>query len=207
MEILLDDVKEYIKQYFKETKPGIIITKRIEDKLGQHILNALSDLSDMSKERFTNAMTDFLSGEGVMSFILERQPVVAPASEEVKSSIKNYFSSELSGYKPIAVYRKSNHPEDSNLYMVAARNEEGVFACWTNFNTKTESLNYGHYNLTDLPSCNHILEEYFNDITDEPEKYGMKSTMAYFDNQENKINKGEIEGGEVISIHRRKSGR
>lgn len=208
MEITLNDVIENIRQYFRESNPEIVITKRIENKLGQHILNALSDLPDMTKERFKDAMNDFLSGEGVVSFVLERQPAIEPASEEVKENIKRYFATELSGYEPVAVCRKSNNPEDSYLYMVSARNADGMYACWTSFNTTTQSLNYGHYNLSDLPSCNHILEEYFNDITDEPEKYGMKSTMALFEAQENKVLKGaENEGGEVISIHRRKPGR
>jgi len=208
MEITLNDVIENIRQYFRDSNSEIIITKRIENKLGQHILSALSDLPDMTEERFKDAINDFLSGEGVVSFILERQPAISPVSDEVKENVKRYFATELSEYEPVAVYRKSNHPEDSYLYMVSARNTDGMYACWTSFNTTTQSLNYGHYNLTDLPSCNHILEEYFNDITDEPEKYGMKSTMVLFETQEKIALQGaENEVGEVISIHRRKPGR
>lgn len=208
MDISFNDVAEKIKEHFNKVHPELIITKRIENKLGRHVLNAISDVPDMTKERFEKAVCTFLSGEGVVSFVLERQPCVTPASDEVMESIKRYFASELNGYEPISVYRKSNHPDDSYLYMVSARNANGYYACWTSFNTTTESLNYGHYNLSALTDCDSVLEEYFDDITDEPEKYGMKSTKAEFESQDNVESKGaEDEKGEVISIYRRKTGR
>ena len=88
---------------------------------------------------------------------------------EVINEVEKYFERELPNYevRKSWVVRKSNHPDDSYLYMVAAKKRKGGFrghewTVWTCWNQSTKSLNYGHYDLSEQ-SVPEIFSEYFYD--------------------------------------------
>lgn len=64
-------------------------------------------------------------------------------------------------YEVLEIRYKSYHPDDSHLFLVAAKKDDGSFAVWTGWNDKTKSLNYGHYDLKDLDTCHKVMDEYF----------------------------------------------
>lgn len=82
-------------------------------------------------------------------------------SKEVEVNIKVYFRENLPRYEVLEIRRKSYHPNDSHLFMVASKKDDGTFAVWTGWNDKTKSLNYGHYDLKDLDTCHKVMDEYF----------------------------------------------
>lgn len=82
-------------------------------------------------------------------------------SKEVEVNVKEYFKENLSRYEVLEIRRKSYHPDDSHLFLVAAKKDDGSFAVWTGWNDKTKSLNYGHYDLKDLDTCHKVMDEYF----------------------------------------------
>lgn len=84
-------------------------------------------------------------------------------SKEVEINIKEYFKDNLPRYTVVKIRNKSYHPEDSHLYMVASEKDDGTFAVWTGWNDKTRSLNYGHYDLKDMETCEAIMDEYYFD--------------------------------------------
>ena len=59
------------------------------------------------------------------------------------------------------VRKKSYHPDDAHLYMVASKKNDGAYAVWTGWNDNTRSLNFGHYDLKDLDACHKVMDEYF----------------------------------------------
>ena len=61
---------------------------------------------------------------------------------------------------------------------MTARKRDGSYSCWTLWNEATKSLNRGHYELLGEEEGANILRSYFNDITDEPENYGMEKTKV-----------------------------
>ena len=127
------------------------------------------------------SMTDafplkYISSPEDMAFmencIKTHQPNVKPIPTSTIEHIKEYFEENLPQYNLCSIHRKSNHSEDSHLYMVIARKNDGSYAFWTSWNESTNSLNYGHYGLYNYADCEVALNEYFNDITDEIKKYG-----------------------------------
>ena len=87
--------------------------------------------------------------------------------EDVKDNVRNYFEDSLPQYVVLDVYHKSNHPEDNYLYMVKAKKNTALtddYAVWTSWNETTQSLNCGHYNLSEQ-QANEVIKEYFNDCT------------------------------------------
>lgn len=82
--------------------------------------------------------------------------------EEVIIHIQEYFQKKLPNYEVVKVRRKSWHKDDAHLYMVAAKKNRGSYAVWTSWNESTQSLNYGHYDLADIESCERIMDEFYN---------------------------------------------
>ncbi len=80
---------------------------------------------------------------------------------EVLEQVNIYFREHLPKYNVLRVRRKSNHPDDSYLYMVSAKKDDGTYAVWTCWNTQTKSLNYGHYNLTSEDDCEKLMNEFY----------------------------------------------
>ena len=82
--------------------------------------------------------------------------------EEVIIHIQEYFKEKLPNYDVVKVRRISWHKDDSHLFMVAAKKKTGSYAVWTSWNESTQSLNYGHYDLADIESCERIMDEFYN---------------------------------------------
>lgn len=65
-------------------------------------------------------------------------------------ALNKYLAKHLNNYVLSKVTRLSSHPKDDYLYIVKALNVNTLkYAVWTSWNTTTQSLNYGHYDLTD----------------------------------------------------------
>lgn len=63
------------------------------------------------------------------------------ATSKVYKNVRSYFERELKNYEVILVRQ--------NLYRVIAQNKiTGKYAVWTCWNESTQSLNFGHYDLT-----------------------------------------------------------
>ena len=82
--------------------------------------------------------------------------------EEVIIHIQEYVQEKLPNYEVVKVRRKSWHKDDTHLYMVAAKKNTGSYADWTSWNENTQSLNYGHYDLADIESCERVMDEYYH---------------------------------------------
>lgn len=70
--------------------------------------------------------------------------------------VMNYFRNSehgVSNYEPVGVRPTNADERDNYLYLVMAQyigeNEykKGTYAVWTCFNTETQSMNYGHYDM------------------------------------------------------------
>lgn len=183
MRVTMDEVNEVIKNYYEKMHPDFILTKRIVDNLEPIVYKGLIKTpDDMKIDQALSSVYSFLEKENILNFITTRQPCVLPISDEVIGSIESYFATMLPNMKICHIYRKSNHPDDQYLYMVTAAKDDGTYACWSSWNAVTESLNHGHYNLESEQAGITILNGLFNDISDEPEKYGM-NTCEYAENQ------------------------
>ena len=164
MEICEKTVFDYIENFYIKNYGDIILTKRIKEGIYSAIIN--KDLCDMKM------IESFLKNAEVIDFIRERQPYIKKVPDSVMENIKVYFNKQLPMYEVLSICRKSNHPEDSNIYsVVAKKNDE--FACWTSWNEMTTSLNHGHYGMGSEEAAMGILREHFYDITGESEKYGI----------------------------------
>lgn len=85
--------------------------------------------------------------------------------QNVIENINRYFLEKLPNYEVVKVCPKSCYEEDSYLYMVAAKKNTGSYAVWTSWNEHTQSLNYGHYDLADLESCERVMDEFYTGKT------------------------------------------
>lgn len=88
-------------------------------------------------------------------------------SDEVKDNVRKYFETYLPQYTVYDVYYKSNHDDDNYLYMVYTKkntDKEDDYAVWTIWNESTQSLNHGHYDLTEK-AAKKVLQKYFFDCT------------------------------------------
>ena len=92
-----------------------------------------------------------------------------PVPQEVKENVKKYLERENLG-ELVDVMRHSDHPADSYLYHVIARrpnvnkyfhNGDWNYSIWTCWNETTQSLNFGHYNLTSEEVAMEIHKEFF----------------------------------------------
>lgn len=78
-----------------------------------------------------------------------------------------------------------------------------TYCCWSSWNSLTESLNQGHYGLKTEQNCIDILQDLFNDITDEPDQYGMQQNVYSNDDEEEKKQIGNEECNIIpINKHR-----
>jgi hypothetical protein len=78
-------------------------------------------------------------------------------SLEIYHNIAQYFKEYLPQYELQEVFPYSENPREDHLYMVIAKNKKypkikqdfggGPWVCWTSWNEKTQSLNFGHYDL------------------------------------------------------------
>ena len=80
---------------------------------------------------------------------------------EVMEQVKLYFKENLPKYTVLEIKKKSHHPDDSHLYMVSAKKDDGTYAVWTSWNQELKSLNYGHYDLQSEKDCEKIMDEFY----------------------------------------------
>ena len=80
---------------------------------------------------------------------------------EVMEQVKLYFKENLSKYTVLKIRKKSYHPDDSHLYMVSAKKDDGAYAVWTNWNQKLKSLNHGHYDLQSEEDWEKVMDEFY----------------------------------------------
>lgn len=79
---------------------------------------------------------------------------------EIRKNVELYFKEYLPQYTVLEIKRKSCNPNDSYLYMVSAKKNDGTYAVWTSWNVETGSLNHGHYDLASVEECRRIFSEY-----------------------------------------------
>ncbi|MCI9058673.1 MAG: hypothetical protein HFH52_02650 [Lachnospiraceae bacterium] len=80
---------------------------------------------------------------------------------EVMEQVTLYFKEHLPKYTVLKVKKKSYHPDDSHLYMVSAKKDDGTYAVWTSWNQKLKSLNHGHYDLQSEEDCEKVMDEFY----------------------------------------------
>ncbi len=80
---------------------------------------------------------------------------------EVMEQVKLYFKENLPKYTVLKIRKKSCHPDDSHLYMVSAKKDDGTYTVWTSWNQKLKSLNHGHYDLQSKEDCEKVMDEYY----------------------------------------------
>ena len=80
---------------------------------------------------------------------------------EVMEQLTLYFKENLPKYTVLEVRKKSRHSDDSHLYMVSAKKDDGTYAVWTCWNQKLKSLNHGHYDLQGKEYCEKIMDEFY----------------------------------------------
>lgn len=89
-----------------------------------------------------------------------REDMTKEELQKTVEDIRSYFREHLPNYEVVEVRRKSYHPDDAHLFMVAARKEETFFV-WTGWNGSRQTLNHGHYNLPNLETCDKIMDEFY----------------------------------------------
>lgn len=173
------ELKTLVTSYYSEHHSEFMLTNRIMSGLVDVIRDGLENADEnISFKQAVPSISSFLEKDNILEFVKDRQPNVNPVTEDVYKSLKNYMdsNSSMDNYRIIYIYRKSNHPDDNYLYSVIGYSTStDSYCCWSTWNMSTESLNHGHYNLSTLEAAVDILKEQFNDITDEPEKYGLES--------------------------------
>lgn len=80
---------------------------------------------------------------------------------EVMEQVTLYLKENLPKYTVLKIRKKSYHPDDSHLYMVSAKKDDGTFAVWTSWNQKLKSLNHGHYDLQSERDCETVMDEFY----------------------------------------------
>ena len=109
-----------------------------------------------------------------MSNVLERV-------SNVLERIIDYFDTNDLRYEPISVRPCSSNEKDNYLYCVLAKYigdadfKKDTYAVWTCFNTSTNSMNYGHYDMSYEEAC-----KFFIDYGKgkQPISYGRLSELA-----------------------------
>lgn len=51
--------------------------------------------------------------------------------KEVEGNIREYFKENLPRYQVIEIRKKSYHPDDDFLYMIASKKDDGTYTVWT----------------------------------------------------------------------------
>ena len=184
--IRIENIQTYIEDYYAEHYPEMVLTKQVKERLSEKIINDIKDNDPMSREVEVGSIIPFLENDEIIKFIKKREPNTTLVPDEVMEHIKEYFNSSkwLSKYKLVDVCRHSNNKEDDYLYCIVAE-KEGKFSCWSSWNEKTLSLNLGHYDYDTKEEAYLVLKENFNDITMEPQKYGIESTIRSFQDESN----------------------
>jgi hypothetical protein len=174
-----EEIKDLIVNHYREAHPVFKITNRILDRLTPIVKGGLDEAAeDIPSDIAADAVCDFLEKNNVLNFVIARQPNLAPIPDKVVSSVTDYLNKECPNYEICHIFRNSNHPEDELLYSVTARNiSDGTYACWSTWNEGREVLNAGHYHMDSEKECIDILKELYNDITGEPDKYGLMSSV------------------------------
>lgn len=183
MRVTMDEVNDVIRNYYNKAHPEFILTKRIMDNLAPIVHKGLAQAPDvMQIEQASASIYGFLEKDSILDFIKTRQPCVMAIPKDVIDAVNSYFADTFPNMRVRHIYRKSNQPDDQYLYMITAVKEDGTYSCWSSWNSFSGALNHGHYNLGSEETGIEILRNLFNDITDEPEKYGMEA-CEYEENQ------------------------
>lgn len=144
--------------------------------------NTFEDLLYQREDLLTDIFSDMMDKFEKYGLIISLEENLEEAIEEwldeneeyeeyeVIENVKKYFMKYLPQYEVIEVIRKSNHPDDNYLYMVAAKRTDGYYAAWTSWNEITQSLNFGHYDLASLKDCYEVFEKYFHNIHNQNQK-------------------------------------
>lgn len=95
----------------------------------------------------------------------------------VINSVCDYFknSQALVNYTPISVWPKSTHPLDEHMYIVIAKEKprlykSDTYAVWSCWNTTTQSLNHGHYQIPSYKKALKLALTLVNDTKDTDEE-------------------------------------
>lgn len=171
------ELNSVIIKFFEDNHPELIITQRILNNLRKTVKDGLQGVaSSISLVDAAPAVDRFLQKDNVLRFVSNRQPNVEPVSQETFQALESYMKDHLGNNRILYVFRKSNHREDDYLYSAVGYNiATQSYCCWSSWNMSTLSLNNGHYGLSSIDSAVSILQDLYNDVTDEPEKYGMMS--------------------------------
>lgn len=132
-------------------------------------------------ENTWEAIEAVLRKNSTCKFMKSRQPNVASVPLTVLHDVEKYFESSggLNNFIPTQICRASNDPSDDYLYAVTGYNlKTGGYACWTSWNQSRKVLNMGHYNLPNEQAALDIIRDRFNDISDEPDRFGMENTLT-----------------------------
>lgn len=205
MKVNEEKIREFIRNYYDDAHAELHITERILDRLTPIILDGLEKApQSIPMERASLSIEEFLGKYNILEFIRKKQPNMQPIPEQVIHSLKSYFEKHLPGYEICHIYRKSNYREDGHLYSVTARNMDGEYACWSSWNAVTGSLNHGHYNLLTEADGIHVLLDLFNDVTDEPDRFGMFN--ASYETPMGKNEQTEVQSNNIIEYPKRRHG-
>ena len=173
---------ELIDAHYKTNHSELFITKNIKERIIP-IITSNNSIYQVPPEIAKEKIIDFLEKPNILKFITERQPLLSKVPEDVITDVVQYFKKNLSGYIPIAIYRKSNHQDDAFMYSVLSQKED-TYACWTCWNQKAGSLNHGHTQLDSIEEAVSILKENFFDLTGEPDKYGIEHSCTMLENSQ-----------------------
>lgn len=172
MEFRLEQIEEYIKEYYLRTHAELVITKLMCERIAS-VIRSNESVNAVSGDVLKQNVDAFLDKEHTLQFVRDRQPNTTKVSDDVIENVKNYFAKEMPRYIPVYVCRGSNHPEDDYRYSVIGKREE-EYSCWTSWNESTQSLNHGHYGMKDFADAMKVLHDNFYDISGEPERFGME---------------------------------
>ena len=188
MKINKDFILDCITEHYKAFHPEFVITPRISNTLLMIFDDGFSNTErKLSKEETKSRIKDYLEKENVIMFVADRQPSDLGITEEVKSSVFQYFENHLPQYDVAAIFHKSNAASDNYLYSVIGKRKESSkyfdddYACWSSWNQSTESLNFGHYNLS-LENALNVLEDNFLDCTNNEFNDNKIFSMSYYFN-------------------------
>lgn len=85
---------------------------------------------------------------------------------EIYRHVEEYLKRELPLFQLITVFKVSYHLEDTHLYHVIGRKNDGTYAHWSSWNEETGGLNGGVYDIQDLAGYleQNGLKRYVSDV-------------------------------------------
>ena len=178
-----NDLSNYIRFFYNTVGMGaedLVLTKGIVGGLTDFMYKSIVNL-EVNKA----ALPDILLSDKCLNYIRTHQPLDSEVASDVIENVKLYFKESNLTYNPISISRSSNAPGDEYMYSVIATKENGDVACWTHWNNSIQSLNHGHYNLTDIDEAKEIITKNFFDITDDKKSYGCKFFDISVEKEEN----------------------